>query len=196
MSADLLVAFAPAVGGAGLAVTVISYVRWLCKREDSREPLDNETRHLNHELVDVRSSVFKANELVATLCVTCDKQFPPSLWEAKISAELAALEKPKPKTDTAYVTVEPMITDFAGEIVKHTTNAILDYQNKFLGPDPEPTSSWTYQRFRQYGWYIEDIRDMNLGDGPGGLVSVVLAKADKRFMFPMSRGHYVEWHSR
>jgi hypothetical protein len=192
---DWIVALAGPTGGIAVAAMVISYVRWSCKRDDAREPLDNETRHLSHELVDVRSDVFAPNELVATLCVTCDKQFPPRLWESKISAELAELEKPK--TDTAYVTVEPMITNFAGEIVKHTTDAILDYQKKFLlGPDPEPTSSWTYQRFRQYGWYIEDIRDMNLGDGPGGLVSVVLAKADKRFMFPMSRGHYVEWHSR
>lgn len=160
MSADLLVAFAPAVGGAGLAVTVISYVRWLCKREDSREPLDNETRHLNHELVDVRSSVFAPNELVATLCVTCDKQFPPRLWEAKISAELAALERPKTvrsesagPVSTTYVTVEPMIRPNAAWLIE-ARDAELE----------SPRDSWSADDYRRRNWTTE-ILESNYDHG-------------------------------
>lgn len=57
--------------------------------------------HDAHELVDVRSNVFAPNELVATLCVTCDKQLGPEVWKRKYDDELAALEAPDGHSEPA-----------------------------------------------------------------------------------------------
>jgi hypothetical protein len=88
--------------GASGALSATWVALWKWARQSKRtakaiEALD--TSHAGHELVDIRSSVFKPNELVATLCVTCDVQLGPEVWQEKMDEALAALETPADHVD-------------------------------------------------------------------------------------------------
>jgi hypothetical protein len=61
--------------------------------------------------------------------------------------------------------------------------------------DPEPSSSWRYSRFRQYGWRIEEIIPSR-GVGPDrdhDLMHIRLAKGSRICTLALSRRYYNEW---
>jgi hypothetical protein len=61
--------------------------------------------------------------------------------------------------------------------------------------DPEPSSSWRYSRFRQYGWRIEEIIPSR-GVGPDrdhDLMHIRLAKGSRICILALSRRYYNEW---
>lgn len=81
----------------GLAAIWTALWKWTRRRPVAAIESD----HAGHELVDIRSDVFKPNELVATLCITCDKQLGPEVWQKKLDDELAALDAPADHVDPA-----------------------------------------------------------------------------------------------
>jgi hypothetical protein len=94
------------LGASGaLSACWVALIKWVrADRAGERaklELLESDSRHADHGLVDIRSNAFKPNELVATLCITCDVQLGPELWQKKLDDELAALDAPADHVDPA-----------------------------------------------------------------------------------------------
>lgn len=90
---------AAVLGAAALGPWVVKLFRAIERRYQAGDDakmalLRSGSDHDAHELLDIRSNAFAPNELVATLCVTCDAQLGPEVWQRKADRELAALEGP------------------------------------------------------------------------------------------------------
>lgn len=168
-------AFAPAFRA--IATGMVS----LNKPLDWHKP-DELADHAGHELVDCQSSVMSPNELVATLCVTCDEQLGPEVWSAKMTKELAALES------AAEVATNVAVTEKVVQVLHHEIETLRKRNDEIeaqLGANQVKLARLRREKPEQYsmrGWKIESENEPM----KGGLCEVRLRKGDLYARVPMS----------
>lgn len=133
---------------------VVGVPTWLERRHQLGDAAKRQlgridTAHDEHELVDIRSNAFAENELVATLCITCDKQLGPEVWQAKMTRELAALEAPRKTLQAENAELRAKTDELASAVY---VQVVPDTELVRRQVKNYPNGSWSADQYRRRGW--------------------------------------------